>query len=521
MNKYRIHIDPPLPDRDRIARYQDFDSLYGQYQTHARFEFWRNLYRKPHHFALLVMVAIVGILVFRSKEEAAAERPYRLLPAAEQLDLPRGLRTVSSAEPTDLVLTPQVQVHIPASAWQDSSGQLIEGPVSLHHRVLIGPEKAFVAGVPRPREQATLQALHLVEIYATQDGRRLQLRAGYPLRVSWPLTQELPQLAVQHLDDEAQRWIPVGKSKVSPLPAEASPKPQRPAILDQKADTLIAKGAKTPTPPRRPFGVSLSNPEAYPEFRQYQKVYWEAVPRPGTVDPWEAGLTQPQNDWEDVSVRKLPVTGLYELRFIRVTAQGGIEIKRVAARPVFEAETEAEAQRIWEQRKATYQRTIAELRREDSLLKVQQNRIAAARRAYEAELAAWEAAHHRATDAPAGWSLTYELEQPGVSGYWQRGEQATLSQELAFPTEEMKHALPPSLLPWCYAVVENRWLPLAINEDGVQLPATEQAATLWWVYEDKAYRWRPDDSPENISLVNLSTPQALSAWLQGLRSAAL
>jgi len=521
MNKYRIHIDPPLPDRDRIAGYKDFDALYGQYQTHTRFEFWRNLYRKPRNFALLAMVVAVGVLVFRSEEETATERPYRLFPATEQWDPTPEVRAVSSAEPTDLVLTPQIQVHIPAQAWQDSNGQVIEGPVALHHRVLIGPEKAFVAGVPRPREQATLQALHLVDIYATQDGRRLQLREGYPLQVSWQLTQKLPQIAGQRLDGDQQRWIPMDELSVAPLQTEASPKPQRPAILDQRADTLIAKGAKALSPPGRPFGVSLSNPEAYPEFRRYQKVYWEAVPRPGTVDPWEAGLTDQQNGWEDVSVRELPVTGLYELRFARVTAEGGIEMKRVTARPVFEAETDAQAQRIWEQRKAAYQRALVNHRRQDSLLRVQQERIAVARRAYEADLAAWEAARSKGADAPSEWQLSYELEQTGVSGYWQQGEQVNLTQTVAFPSKEASNTLLPALKPWVYALSEDRWLPISINEDGGQLPDTEQAPTLWWVHEGTVYRWRTDDAIEKKALTDFGSAAKLTAWLRSAEDAPL
>lgn len=526
MNKYRIHIDPPLPDRDRIAGYQDFDALYGQYQTHTRFEFWRNLYRKPRNFALLVMAVAVGVLVFRAEEKTQAERPYRLFPAATQLDVPPQTQALDPAQPHDLRLSPEVQLHIPAAAWQDSSGELVEGAIALHHRVLIGPEEAFVAGVPRPHAQSAIQALHLVDVYATQEGRRLQLREGYPLRVSWQLAQKFPQLAVQQLDEAKQRWIPLGNHRVAPQKAEARPKPERPAILDQRADTLIAKGAKAPTPPGRPFGVALSNPDAYPEFQQYQKVYWEPVPRPGTVDPWEAGLIQQQNGWEDVSVRNLPLPGLYELRFARVNAQGGMEMKRVAARPVFEAENDAEAQRIWEQRKAAYQRALVEHQRQDSMLRVQQDRVAAARRIYQADLAAWEAAQAEYPDAPSEWGLSYNLEKTGVSGYWDLSAEVEWGEGIDLPeAEESDFQFPvPALTPWCYAVSGGRWWPLAITDQEVRLPASAPDVILWWEADGVAYRWKVADQAAAIErrpLSDLSDGRSWIAWLNGMNPDAL
>ena len=517
MSKYRIHIDPPLPDRDQIARYQDFDSLYGRYQTHARFEFWRNLYRRPRNFALLVIIVAIGVLVFRSDQAADATASFRMHPPSDRLEIPQISRTISPAEAHDLRLTPALRVQIPAQAWQDSSGMVVKGPISLHHRVLEGAAEAFVAGVPRPDGQPVMSELHWVEIYATQQGRRLQLRTGYPLQVSWQRAEALTQPTVQRLDAGEQRWLSVETVVMDSLKPTALPRPERPAILDQVADTLPAKGAETPLPPSRPFGVSLSNPQDYPEFRPYQRVYWEAVPRPGTVDPWTSGLIEGENDWEEVSVRKQPVDGLYELRFSRVDAEGGIEIKRVAARPVFEAESEREAQRIWEQRQAAYQRGLAEHLRRDSLQRAWQERRAAARRAYETELAAWESA--QLEPQAASWTVTYELPQTGLSGYWKGTKPEALRWEVAFPAAEpATQLLSSATLPWCYAVVGDRWLPLTITEKSIQLPVTETPPTLWWASDSLAYRWQvgsPGSAIERIPLDQVPTAAAWVAWLEG------
>ncbi|MEM7654629.1 MAG: hypothetical protein AAF399_00760, partial [Bacteroidota bacterium] len=73
MSKYKIHIDKPLPEPKQVARHKDFDSLYRDYQVNTRFDFWRNLYRKPTVFAAMVAgIAILFLVIQATESESAA-----------------------------------------------------------------------------------------------------------------------------------------------------------------------------------------------------------------------------------------------------------------------------------------------------------------------------------------------------------------------------------------------------------------------------------------------------------------
>jgi hypothetical protein len=511
MDKYRIHIDPPLPDRERIARYQNFDSLYGQYQSHTRFEFWRNLYRKPRNFALLAMVVALGVLVFRANEPTAAPRPYQLMPAQADLDIPRRAQTLSVSEAHDINVSPAVKVNLPAQAWQDGAGQLVQGTVELHYRTMIDPAALFVAGVPRPRNHQPMANIHLVEVYATQAGQRLYLREGYPLGITWELSDRPAQARVAQLPDQADAWVAISELVWEERASVVEPRPAQPAILDRATDTLISKGAKAPSPPSRPFGVKLTNPTDFPEFSRYEKVFWEHVPRPGTVDPWHAGLVGPTHHWEEVSVRRLPQQGLYELRFSRVSPDGGLEVKRVAARPMFEAANEAEAQAIWAERQATYRVARAQSARQDSLHTAQQREFEAARQRYSAEVAAWEARQQESSTA-AGVRLRYELTQPGVSGFWESLPAATKRQVQLNSPDGSSLPLVPSLAPWCYAVQGDTLLPLQVHEKGHLDLQGDGSIKLWWVTDGVGYRFQADDAREGNQPLPPIASQALADW---------
>jgi len=64
MSKYKIHIDKSLPDSEQVKRHQDFERLYGRYESATRFGFWRRLLRKPRLFGSVVLLGIVLWLVF-------------------------------------------------------------------------------------------------------------------------------------------------------------------------------------------------------------------------------------------------------------------------------------------------------------------------------------------------------------------------------------------------------------------------------------------------------------------------
>lgn len=72
MNRYKFHIDKPLPDSEQIKRHKDFERLYGRYESATRLGFWRKLLRNPRTFASVVLLAVVVWLLFEVSEREQA-----------------------------------------------------------------------------------------------------------------------------------------------------------------------------------------------------------------------------------------------------------------------------------------------------------------------------------------------------------------------------------------------------------------------------------------------------------------
>lgn len=480
MAKYRIHIDPSPPDPEMVERHRDFDALYKDYQTHRRFEFWRKLYRNPRNFGVVIMLVAIGALVWEATEEEARalSRSYELHPPVAANAPTYQAQTISPEAAVTLQPGPEVQVEVPAQAWLDSSGQPVAGPIELRHRLLNGPQAAFVAGVPRPWQQLRpWHRLHLVEVQAYQNQQPLRLRQGYALAVSWTLPQREAALTVRYLDSSASRWQPVMDARQSETSPAALPRPQSPVatVRDLHADTLIAKSSRRPSPPPRPFGTRPSNLADFPALRGYEKVYWAHVPGPNSVDPWAEDLIEAERPWQDVRIRQVGPE-LYELRFARQTPEGGLEARRVLARPLLKANSAAEAQAWYERQLTQYQQTLAEARRADSLRAAQAEAQRQAQRAYEAELKAWREAQAE-RDGTTGTTLRYEVPRVGVSGYWVElptAEPQTWLTVSEFSTIE-------ALQPWCYATQGDTLLPLRIVPQGVEVQAAHPGGYELWL----------------------------------------
>ncbi len=476
MANYRIHIDPSPPDPAVVERNQDFEALYRDYQAQRRFEFWRNLYRKPRNFVVLIMLVSVGSLVFWADEEVPP-RAYALHSAPGTAAPAWQVAERDPANSTELALRQGVSLEIPAQAWADSSGPVVAGPIQLHYRLIEGPADAFAAGVPRPWDSTeALTGLRLLEVYATQGARRLTLRQGHPIKVSWALAERHPQLRVSRLDTGAARWQPIEGCQWQPkAAAKAAPPvpPPPPEVRDEVADTLIAKSARRPTPPPRPFGNRPRNIDDFPQLRGLEKVYWAHLPQPGSSDPWASGLIDAERPWNDIRIRAL-AADRYELRFARVSPEGGMEVRRVIARPLLQADSDAEAWAWYQEQKAQYRAQMAAMARADSL------RIEWARKqqAYEQALAQWQARPAETdVDTTTAGTLSYALAYTGVSGLW-----------VALPAPSAVRTVSPQAeagpvarawQPWYYAVQGDTLWPVWVEEKQLRVAAPADAALSW------------------------------------------
>jgi hypothetical protein len=69
MSKYKIHINPKEPDKERTAKHKDFKKLVANYDKLTKPLYKKPLYKDPRTFLAIVFIILIIILVFESVEE--------------------------------------------------------------------------------------------------------------------------------------------------------------------------------------------------------------------------------------------------------------------------------------------------------------------------------------------------------------------------------------------------------------------------------------------------------------------
>ncbi|MEO0897220.1 MAG: hypothetical protein AAFY71_12520 [Bacteroidota bacterium] len=364
MSKYKIHIDKPLPDKQTIQAYQDFDALYDYYKVNTKYEFWKNLYRNPLNFAVLVLVVAVGALIF----DSVAEESYRslFLKAPSKGLLPPSESTkLSTNEAQELQIAENIKVHLPQEAFENQHGEAVRGTISFYYRWLPKAMNWLKRGLPMENNEQALASKGILELFAMQGDQVLHLRKGKNIQVIFTLADSLISYHPRQLDTLKRDWINLTDTSWNTIwDSSALAQLEKPVYLAPDADIneLVAKGSANPKlqKPNQPFGVKVSNAADYPHFSPYDKVYWEYQDVPGSTNPWEEQLLGPENGWNDVRVRRIG-QNQYQLTFTKISSQNQMIRKKVIAVPLFEAKSKAEAQRIYQAKLAAYERAIQEL----------------------------------------------------------------------------------------------------------------------------------------------------------------
>lgn len=403
MSNYKININKPKPDTDTIRKYQNFDKLYEEYRVTTRFEFWKQLYRKPTYFAGLVAAIAIIFLVFDTiNEDFQRENPWVMSPPVPGMEPAFMVLNVDADEALTFEAESGSKITVPEDAFVTTEGKEVEGEVEIRYREFRDQIDLFLAGVPARYDSANisrpLEFLGCMEISAWQNGQPLALRKGKSMEIAFLANDTSRRFGVFALNDEKDNWNRQGRDQM--LLADASvgrlPRPERPAstlILDREEDILIPKNVSPiVAKPGKPFGVKIKNISDFPEFRGFEKVYWEYLNMEGSVNPWTEGLVGESSVWNDVRVRK---TGprQYELRFGRISDNGGIVTKTVFATPMFEARSLAQAESLYQERYKAWEEALQQRTELAEQRKDYEEKMALARREYEKylqRLKAWE-----------------------------------------------------------------------------------------------------------------------------------
>ncbi len=395
---YNIKLNPKRLSSEEIARHQDFDALLEQFEAAPSVPVRQLRVRRLVYISSAIAAAIALLLVFiglnetgqpnLSEEKYFADRAHILPPVAD-------------AQPK--FISQKVQVNqggvyeyasgsrlvVPAAAFQNDRGELVEGEVEIFFKEYLNLADLYLAGIPMTYDSAGqkyyLNSAGMVEVYAVQNGQRLNMTPGKSIQVEMvshiniPNVHAIPKYNVYLLDTTARNWVyqDIDMIQVVEEPLDENDPLYEPkkALQDQlesiaqKEQSEIAKiesSIAKPIEPIKPQRKNGDNPTLEFDFQDLSVLFNgdESKLYQGTI--WQISPNSPPYDerafnvvWTEVDITKK--TGQdYEL-----TLKSGSNELKLLANPVLIGSDYDEAMARYEAEMANYQKQMAE--REEKL----------------------------------------------------------------------------------------------------------------------------------------------------------
>ena len=231
-NNYNFKINPRLPSSEEIQRHKDFGALLRQYKGQQESRRTRRLRRlrvvsaSSAAAAAVAAIAIVLGGIFsapnepaRTAEEYFAQQEFIKPPLAKDIQPQFASFRVDANQGGVYEYPSGSRLVVPAAAFADDRGRLIEGEVDIRYREMHDYVDFFLSGVPLTYDSAGvkyhLESAGMIEIYAEQDGKRVQLAPGKNIDVE--LVSEIivssfnlnvpPRYHVYQLDTFSREWL--------------------------------------------------------------------------------------------------------------------------------------------------------------------------------------------------------------------------------------------------------------------------------------------------------------------------
>lgn len=225
--RYEFKRNTPKPSRQDIEKHKDFDALLERYRQNpgARRRF---LTPRRLNIAGLLLAAgltgwflLTGLPLFPSYEERAnayfASQPLIDPPFPQHIPKEFVQRSLDANAGGVLEGKNGTRINVPSDVFQDESGNAVSGEVQIRYREMHDVVDFFLAGIPMNYDSAgveyQLESAGMMEIYAQQNGKRLQIRPGRSIEVelvsevTMESTADLTEFHIYRLDTMERNWV--------------------------------------------------------------------------------------------------------------------------------------------------------------------------------------------------------------------------------------------------------------------------------------------------------------------------
>jgi hypothetical protein len=339
--------------------------------------------------AIVVAVAVGLIVLFADQEEAAKSTSF-ISPPIAQVTIPVDSFTVDADSATEITYRTGSKLHIPANAFKDEKGALIKGKVNLRYREFHDQKDIFISGIPMTYDSAefhyVFESAGMMDISATQGGKSLTANAEQPIKVDMVSNTKEDKYNTYYLDTAAKKWIDLHQAnlisgRIPQGPGDSvseDTKDHYPDAVTAKyeQELKIATAAVRACENQKPIPVAKADKSKttfhividageFPELSVYQGVRFQVKDETG-FNPASA-----KTEWENVKLKKL--NGIdYQVTFTK-----GEQKMQVVATPVVSDKDLPAAQKVYDQKYAQYEKTLADRKASEAKVKAE----------YEARLA--------------------------------------------------------------------------------------------------------------------------------------
>lgn len=298
LKNYNFKFNTPVPSSEDINTHKDFDALLNQLDQQPKTEAGPAPRRWLYYISGAVAAALVGLWAINNSSDTnqyqaqAAEyfesQPY-VNPPLENVAPKFASQTINATKGGAYTFKNGSVVTVPADAFVDFDGNPVDGEVAIQYKEYHDYVDFFLSGIPLEYDSAGVQYLlesaGMVEIYAEQEGKRVNMAPGKEVRVE--LVSEITVAADQHnrlpdfniysLDQSKRNWVYEGKDNIEVISEETIGNTDSPAAainreyqealasIQQYEDRNLAQIETSIQLPKAPVEPTKSN-EDFPVF---------------------------------------------------------------------------------------------------------------------------------------------------------------------------------------------------------------------------------------------------------------
>ena len=298
-NNYNINLNPEPLQSDQINQHKDFEALLKMHAQQAPAEApaptarHRWLYRSLAAGAAACCIGLLAYFAFFAVDrptsaqlQAAhfAAQPY-INPPIKNVEANFASQNINASKGGVYKYDNGSKVIVPPAAFVDDNGQIVEGEVNIRYREFHDFVDFFLSGIPMEYDSAgvqyNLESAGMIEIYAEQDGKRLNISPNKKIDVE--LVSEINlkdkdaplNFNIYRLDTEKRNWVYTGVDRIERIDEDKASEllsedevieqnyQQEIVALAQKESAAIQEVEANTPKPAAPLRPATSNPDAH------------------------------------------------------------------------------------------------------------------------------------------------------------------------------------------------------------------------------------------------------------------